>query len=58
MQLNKYNLGDVVMVQGKVQKIILNTNGTITYGIIFPEDADDIYCEAAHVSEELITTVF
>ncbi len=58
MQLNKYNLGDVVMVQGKVQKIILNTNGTVTYGVTFPEDTDDIYCDAANVPEELITTVF
>lgn len=58
MQLNKYNLGDVVLVQAKVQKIILNTDGTITYVITFPEDADDIYCDAANVPEELITTVF
>ena len=58
MQLNKYNLGDVVMVQAKVQKIILNEDGTITYGLSFPKDEDDLYCECAHVSEELITTVF
>lgn len=58
MQLNKYNLGDVVMVQAKVQKIILNTDGTIQYGLSFPIDDEDMYCDTAHVAEELITTVF
>ena len=58
MQLNKYNLGDVVMVQATIKQIILNNDGKITYCVSFPEDADDIYCDAANVSEELITTVF
>lgn len=58
MQLNKYNLGDVVMVQGEVKAISLKLDGTITYSITFPKDADDWACDEAVVSEELITTVF
>lgn len=58
MQINKYNLGDVVMVQGKVTTITLNLDGSITYGVSFPTNEEDLYCDAANVSEEIVTTVF
>ncbi len=58
MQLNKYNLGDVVMVQGEVKALTLKPDGTIIYTIAFPYDDKDIYCDRANVQEELITTVF
>ena len=57
MQLNKYNLGDVVMVQGKIRDISLSTKGEVTYTIYFNNDEQD-YDEYATVHEELITTVF
>ena len=57
MQLNKYNLGDVVMVQGKIRDISLSTKGEVTYTIYFNDDKSD-YDEYATVPEELITTVF
>lgn len=57
MQLNKYNLGDVVMVQGKIRDISLSTKGEVTYTIYFNDDKSD-YDEYATVQEELITTVF
>ena len=57
MQLNKYNLGDVVLVQGKIRDISLSTKGEVTYTIYFNNDEQD-YDEYATVHEELITTVF
>lgn len=57
MQLNKYNLGDVVMVQGTIRNISLSTKGELTYTIYFNNDEQD-YDEYATVHEELITTVF
>ena len=56
MQLNKYNLGDVVLVQGKIRDISLSTKGEVTYTIYFNNDEQD-YDEYATVHEELITTV-
>ena len=57
MQLNKYNLGDVVMAQGTIRAISLSPKGEVTYTIYFNKDEQDFY-EYATVQEELITTVF
>ena len=57
MQLNKYNLGDIVRVQGTIRDISLSPKGEVTYTIYFNDDKSD-YDEYATVQEELITTVF
>ena len=57
MQLNKYNLGDVVLVQGTIRDISLSQKGEVTYTIYFNNDEQD-YDEYATVPEEIITTVF
>lgn len=59
MQLNKYNLGDVVMVQGAIREIHLTEDGKVEYKIHFSLDKFDyIDYDYALVSEEIVTPVF
>ncbi len=58
MQLNKYNLGDVVMLQGTITSISIEDEGGIHYCIKLEELNPNEFPNTVYTREDCIRTVF